>query len=478
MSSSAFATLPVSSLPQSQSGSWFQRAWLAHGLFSPVVALPRHSFFVSSKHCLVRPQEGITTGILELTDPSAVVHKFGVQDKDVTCETRRAVLQIHNDGFWVRLYITYDVGFSEAYMAGECDSPDMKQVLNLFVDNYTSMGAISTIIDKFYQAFNVVYQHFSHSRVKSIANIAIYDTSNTLYQAFLSTEMQYSCPIWSEAEDGVNGDLHGKRRAGDLEAAQANRINYTLRKARVHPACRLLDIGGGWGSVAIAAAKLGCTVDSLTLSIEQKELAEKRIKEAGFSEQQIRVHLMDYRDMPDEFKGAFDACVSLEMLEAVGQEYWSTYTNKIDWALKDKNAAVVVTAASYPENTYTLYQGTDFIRKFHWPHAILPSALSLAHDFCTAPKGRFCIDSIEDFGTHYPRCLREWDRRLEENWTPFLIDTVILRYPELKDPYKLEMFRRKWHYMFMYLEVAYSRVWLSCYCWTFVRPEYSASLRA
>ncbi|KAJ7737862.1 Mycolic acid cyclopropane synthase, partial [Mycena maculata] len=270
--------------------------------------------------------------------------------------------------------------------------------------------------------------------------------------AFLSQEMQYSCPIWSEREGGVRGDLEGNRAAGDLEAAQ---VDYILRKARLRAGGRLLEIGSGWGSIAIAAAKLGCTVDTLTISIEQKQLAEKRIEEAGFSEK-IRVHFMDYRDMPAHFEGSFNACVSLEMLEAVGLEYTPTYFAKIDWALKDEKSVAVLTATTYPESTHTRSslclivfpaqtntQGSKF-------HQEIPLASYHTH-FCTVPQGRFCIDSIEDFGIHYPRCLREWERRLEESWKPDLIESLQQRYPELKDPYKLEMFRRKWHYMFVYM---------------------------
>ncbi|KAJ6563811.1 Mycolic acid cyclopropane synthetase-domain-containing protein [Mycena capillaripes] len=359
-----------------------------------------------------------------MTDPSGVAHRFETPRKGDEPEVRRGVLHIPNDRFWVRVYLSYDVGFSEAYMAGECDSPNLKEVLN----------------------------------------VAGYDASNELYSAFLSKEMQYSCPIWSENEGGV---CH--RAIGDLEAAQVTSIDYIIRKVRLQSGGRLLEIGSGWGSVAIAAAKLGCTVDALTLSIEQKQLAEKRIEEAGFSGQ-IRVHLMDYRDMPPHFERAFDACVSLEMVEAVGLEYMHKYFAKIDWALKDSDSVAVLTATCFPESTHTGFQGPNFIRKFHWPNTILPSAFSLAKYFCTSPKGRFCIDSIEDFGTHYPRCLREWGRRLDENWNFDLIDS--------EHPYMLEMFRRKWHYMFLYMEVVYSRVWLTCVCWTLARPGFPVSVCA
>ncbi|KAJ7705763.1 hypothetical protein B0H14DRAFT_2647228, partial [Mycena olivaceomarginata] len=111
-------------------------------------------------------------------------------------------------------------------MAGECDSPSLKEVLNLFIDNRGNMGLFSTFFHKTHKAFSML-QHFrSHSHARSIANVAGYDTSNEIYAAFLSKEMQYSCPIWSESEGGVCGDLQGHRAAGDLEAAQVTKIAY------------------------------------------------------------------------------------------------------------------------------------------------------------------------------------------------------------------------------------------------------------
>ncbi|KAJ7170502.1 S-adenosyl-L-methionine-dependent methyltransferase [Mycena crocata] len=402
---------------------------------------------------LIALKTGISKGSLEIIDPAGCVHKFGNAGKEpeAVSVSRKAVVHVKDDQFWLRVYLSNDLGFSEAYMAGECDSPDLKEVLNLYIDNLQSISTLSTLSYKVFTAFSVI-AHF--------LNVAGYDASNELYMAFLSKEMQYSCPIWTDKEGGVRGDLEGHRTPGDLEAAQATKINHILRKARLTAGGRLLEIGSGWGSVAIAAAKMGCTVDTLTLSVEQKELAEKRIEEAGFFGQ-IRVHFMDYRDMPPHFKGVFDACVSLEMLERRRSE--------------SNTCPHIFRKSIGHSRTRTRLLGQDFVRKFHWPHTVLTSALSLAQDFQKVLGGRFCIDSIEDFGTHYPRCLREWGRRLHENWTADLIDSLQRRYPELKDPYKLEMFRRKWFYMFTYMEVAYSRVWLSCFCWTLARPGDAAT---
>ena len=125
----------------------------------------------------------------------------------------------------------------------------------------------------------------------------------------------YSCALWSDAEGGFRGDLVSGPTPGDLEAAQRRKIHHVLRRARVQPGHRILEFGSGWGGLAIEAARaFGCEVDTLTLSIEQKRLAEERIREAGV-EAKVRVHLLDYREIPLEFEKAFDAFISIEMVE-------------------------------------------------------------------------------------------------------------------------------------------------------------------
>ncbi|KAJ7738062.1 S-adenosyl-L-methionine-dependent methyltransferase [Mycena maculata] len=475
ISHSAYATLPAPRVSSTIAAPGFvQRKIAAYARTVVLAAL----------------QRGIKHGQLELIEPSGAAHYFGdwpaaaaMSDKSSSSFKSgqddphgAPILRILDDKFWLRVYRSYDVGFSEAYMSSEIDSPDLKAVLDLFISNLQEIDRQGGTT--LYRALNVVSKIkylFSHGHTKAIANVAIYDASNELYHAFLSEEMQYSCPIWSPdgSDGGVRGDLEGHRAPGDLEAAQARKIAYVLRKSRIQPGGRLLEIGSGWGGLSIAAAHMGCTVDTITLSVEQKAMAEARIAAAGFAGQ-IRVHLMDYRDMPADWEHAFDACISIEMLEAVGPKYMPTYLSKIDWALKAQNSAAVLTATTYSESNFTRYQSENFIRKYHWRRAVIPSAFSLAQEVQNTLKGRFCIDTIEDFATHYPRCLREWGRRLDESWTPELIASLQRRYPELNDPHALEMFRRKWHYMYVYMEVAFSRAWLGCITWTFARPGFAA----
>ena len=145
----------------------------------------------------------------------------------------------------------------------------------------------------------------------------------------------YSCALWGDEEGGVNGDLISGPTPDDLECAQRRKLHHVLTKARVSRGQRILEFGSGWGGLAIevrsltcrtaasltplrkAARSFGCEVDSLTLSVEQKALAEERVKAAGLSGM-VRIHLMDYRDIPAQFEHAFDAFISIEMVEHVG----------------------------------------------------------------------------------------------------------------------------------------------------------------
>ncbi|KAJ6581082.1 Mycolic acid cyclopropane synthase [Mycena capillaripes] len=165
-------------------------------------------------------------------------------------------------------------------------------------------------------------------------------------KCFLSKDMMYSAALWSEAEHGPRGDLTHGPTEGDLEDAQGRKIQYFLMKARLRAGDRLLEIGSGWEAMAIEAGRMGCIVDTITLSREQKIQADKLICDAGLSDS-IRVHLCDYRELPASFEHSFDACISCEMLEAVGYKNYGAYFKAIDWALKTDRATVVISSTHH-----------------------------------------------------------------------------------------------------------------------------------
>ena len=176
-------------------------------------------------------------------------------------------------------------------------------------------------------------------------NIAAhYDISNEMFAAFLSPDMTYSCPMWLPKSN----PLHLEE---SLEQAQERKLMRFVENTKIKQSDRVLEIGTGWGSFAIIAVrKTGCRVTSLTLSIEQKALAEERIAEAGLTDR-IEVLLCDYRALPvSNEEGPYDKIVSIEMLEAVGKEYLSTYFGCVDKLLKKEGGIACFQCITMPES--------------------------------------------------------------------------------------------------------------------------------
>ncbi|KAJ3737742.1 cyclopropane-fatty-acyl-phospholipid synthase [Lentinula guzmanii] len=423
--------------------------------------------------------DAISVGQLTLTD-SEGSHTYGRYRKGATLSALPSSMMHSAQGIWavrtIHLHMRSSlmcirIPVSEAYMVGDIEVEDLKSCMDLWLNNQSGMEeTLSSSFARFSSAASGLYNSFfgqtkNQARLNAIAS---YDQSNTLFKAFLSHEMMYSCALWDDAEGGVRGDLEMGPTPGDLEAAQRRKIHHVLRKARVKPGHRILEFGSGWGGLAIEAARtFGCEVDTLTLSIEQKTLAEERVRAAGL-EARIRVHLMDYREIPPEFEHAFDAFVSIEMLEHVGAKHYQTYFKLVDFALKSHEATAVVSASTFPESRYTGYQSEDFMRRYMWPNSCLPSATALITAAQTVSRGRFTLEGVENHAAHYPRTLREWGRRLEKNLTQ---EMIAQDYPALRERANYDAFRKKWQYLFVYAGAGFAKGYITCHMLTFIRQN-------
>ncbi|KAK6599917.1 cyclopropane-fatty-acyl-phospholipid synthase [Botrytis cinerea] len=232
---------------------------------------------------------------------------------------RKIELRVINQAFWVRLFLFADMGFAEAYMLGEVECDDLTGFFEPFLAFYPKSQSIgkchnsNLLYRRHYYRTRPEYQH----SVQFLLNVsAHYDISNEMFAAFLSDDMTYSCPIWKSISSASF-----EFEEETLEEAQRTKLDRFIDGAKIKPSDHVLEIGTGWGSFAIQAVKrTGCRVTSLTLSVEQKALAEKRIFAAGFADR-IEVKLMDYRALPVP-KQPYDKIISIEMLEAVGQNIW------------------------------------------------------------------------------------------------------------------------------------------------------------
>jgi cyclopropane-fatty-acyl-phospholipid synthase len=260
-----------------------------------------------------------------------------------------------------------------------------------------------------------------------------------MFAAFLSRDMTYSCPIWkpvSQLEAGKGEEL--------LEDAQMRKLDRFIDNAMIKATDHVLEIGTGWGSFAIRAVqRTGCRITSLTLSREQKDLADGRIADAGLTEN-IEVLLCDYRALPMPREGPYDKVVSIEMIEAVGREFLTTYFECIHKLLKPDGGIAVFQCITMPESRYEAYaKGEDFIRRYIFPGGHLPTVSQLTGAIKEGSKGLLVIDNLENIGPHYAKTLRIWRENFETNFDK-RIRPALLAEHEGMTASDVELFRRKW----------------------------------
>ena len=266
---------------------------------------------------------------------------------------------------------------------------------------------------------------------------AHYDISNAMFAAFLSEDMTYSCPIWSPT-------CTPRSAYEALEDAQATKLKYFITQARIKGTDHILEIGTGWGSFAIAAVETtGCRVTSLTLSKEQKELAEQRIAAAGYLDR-IEVLLCDYRALPVPEHALYDKVVSIEMLEAVGREFLDIYFERVNKLLKPQGGIAVFQCITMPEARYDAYsKGEDFIRKYIFPGGHLPTISQLVGSIERGTQGALVIDAVLNIGGHYAKALRIWRETFDRNFDNKIRPALLQEHGSMTDK-DVDLFRRKW----------------------------------
>jgi cyclopropane-fatty-acyl-phospholipid synthase len=302
----------------------------------------------------------------------------------------------HPDAFFRRLGTNGLIGFGESYMAGEWDSPDPTGVLTVLAEHVDrlfpeSVQRLRGLWAPRKPAAQLNTPEGSRSNIQQH-----YDLSNDLFALFLDKTLTYSSAVFQSFPADFTR----------LPDAQHRKIDRLLDLAEVGPGTRLLEIGTGWGELAIRAAGRGAEVVSLTLSAEQRTLAMERIREAGHQDR-ATVLLADYR----EATGSYDAVVSVEMVEAVGAEYWPAYFTALDRLLAPggRVALQAITMADHrllaTQDTYT------WIHKYIFPGGLIPSVEALTR---TAEKHTgLRLTRCDGYGAHYAETLRLWRERFE-----------------------------------------------------------------
>ena len=304
---------------------------------------------------------------------------------------------IHEPAALTRLLLDGETGAGEAYMDGGWSSPDLVALLKVAAVNRSALALTSGWWRAPSQAARTLAHRARRNTVgQARRNItAHYDLSNELYRLFLDETMTYSSAVY-ESDDQPLAD------------AQRNKWRLMAEGAGLRKGMSVLEIGSGWGGFAIyAAGELGCQVTTITLSDAQLELARERVAAAGLSDR-VSVELRDYRAVI----GQFDAVVSIEMLEAVGAEYFATYFEVIDRALVSGGRAAVQTI-SLPDADYERQRrGSNWIQKYIFPGGLLPSLAAIDR---ATERTALLISGVRDIAPSYARTLREWRTRFMGN---------------------------------------------------------------
>jgi cyclopropane-fatty-acyl-phospholipid synthase len=337
----------------------------------------------------------------------------------------RVEMRVHDLGFYRRVVSNGSLGAAEAYMDGQWTCDDLPGVLQVFAQNLAALDEVDRGPARLVEPARRVWHWFRrNTRTGSRRNIAAhYDLSNDFFALFLDDTMTYSSGIF-ETEHTT------------LREASVAKYDRICRKLQLTPRDHLLEIGTGWGGMAIHAARnFGCRVTTTTISRQQFELARQRIAAAGLDDR-ITLLMQDYRDL----EGQFDKLVSIEMVEAVGHEYLPAYFRKCANLLKP-DGMMCLQAITIPDHRYEPYRrSVDFIQRYIFPGGCLP---------CTATIGRalqqtdFRTFHWEEFGPDYARTLACW----RDNFFANLDRIRALGYPET--------FLRMWDYYLSYCEAGF-----------------------
>lgn len=359
----------------------------------------------------------------DLCDGGLQVRESGLTTRFGERAGPRADLEVVDPRFWTALVRGGDLGAAEAYMDGWWDSHDLAVLVRLMARNRDVMLGLSGTLATLH-GWGAKLYHWGrdNTRIGSRRNIEEhYDLSNDFFALFLDESMTYSCALFETPE-------------ATLLEAQVAKIDRLCRKLQLKESDHLLEIGTGWGGLAIHAASVyGCRVTTTTISSEQHAEACRRVRAAGL-EGQIEVLLKDYRDL----EGRYDKIVSVEMIEAVGHRWVPKFfaaCSQLLWA----DGLMALQAITIADRNYEAARDrVDFIQRYIFPGGAIPSVASLSQ--AVARASELTPLHTEDLGLHYARTLRLWRQSFEAHRDEILALGFSPR------------FLRCWRYYFCYCE--------------------------
>jgi len=374
-------------------------------------AIARHAVFAKLK--------ALRGGCLVLAE-GAERHQFG---KPGAALPEPIVIHVHDSRLYADLALGGSIGAGESYMRGYWTTSQLVDVVRLFVLNMDALDGLeggfawlSAPLRKIVHAFR------RNSRAGARRNIAAhYDLGNDFFRLFLDETMMYSAATFEHPRQS-------------LYDAQVARLDLICQKLELKPTDHLLEIGSGWGGLALhAAQRFGCRVTTTTISREQWRLTRDRVAAAILGDR-VDVLCMDYRDLT----GTYDKIVSIEMIEAIGHQYYDTYFAKCSELLAPHGAMLLQAITIADQRYERARRSVDFIQRYIFPGSCIPSVAALSSSIARASDLR--LFHLDDIGPHYATTLAHWRRNLRAN----LAKVRSLGYGE--------EFIRMWEYYFCYCE--------------------------
>ena len=339
----------------------------------------------------------------------------------------QARIDVHDPRTYRAIALGGSIGAAEAYADGWWTSDDLTALIRIMARNRDAAKELEGWSTWMAWAVHLAsFRLRANRKSQSRRNIAAhYDLGNDFFAAFLDRTMTYSCAVFPDP-------------GSSLEEGSRHKLDLICQKLNLSPQDELLEIGTGWGSLAIhAASRYGCRVVTTTISQEQFSHAIQAVRAAGL-EHRVTVLTSDYRDLPTRLGRRFDKVVSVEMIEAVGYDFLDRYF-EVCQAMTKPGGAMLLQSIVIADALYETYRrSVDVIQRYIFPGGFLPSTADLRRRI--ADRTDFRIANLDDITEHYPRTLRLWRQCLVENWS------------HLRERGYPETLLRMWEYYFCYSE--------------------------
>lgn len=406
-----------------------------------------------AKKQVLKRLAGLKVGQLTIIDGNES-HVFGQLPIQSNVQAIQASITVHDPRFYGEIAFGGSIGAGEAYMLGYWQADTLTNVVRLMVLNQSVMdtleGGYQYLSKPMLKAFHWLNSNSEAGSQKNIA--AHYDLGNDLFKLFLDPTMMYSSAMF-DAEDRSSADI------SRLQAASERKLKVICDKLQLSPGDHVIEIGTGWGGFAIYAAKhYGCRVTTTTISQQQFVLAKERVLAEGLQDKIVLLK-QDYRHL----QGQYDKLVSIEMIEAVGHQYYDTYFNKVSHLLKPNGVALIQAITIMDQRYKSAIRSVDFIQRYIFPGSNIPSNTAMLTSLTRASDLRL-ID-LQDIGQDYATTLRLW----RENFFANLDQVKQLGYSDT--------FIRMWDFYLSYCEGGFGECALGDVHLLLAKPGYRALKR-